>query len=113
MLKAQSVFGGFSVDDLEKAKQFYTATLGLKLIDDKMGLDLELPGGGRVFVYNKPDHQAASFTILNFVVDDIDAAVDELVRQGVAFEHYDDMPFKLDEKGIARGLAANQGPDIA
>jgi hypothetical protein len=76
-------------------------------------LDLTLPGGGTVFVYPKPDHEPASFTILNFVVDDIDAAVDELNARGVVTRIYDDPSFPTDEKGIARGKAAGQGPDIA
>ena len=113
MLKAQAAFSGFSVNDLAKAKQFYTQTLGLKLKDEEMGLQLELPGGGAVFIYDKKDHQPASFTILNFVVENIDSAVSELERQGVSFEHYEGMPFQQDKKGVARGLAANQGPDIA
>jgi catechol 2,3-dioxygenase-like lactoylglutathione lyase family enzyme len=113
MLQAKAAFSGFSVDDLAKAKEFYTRTLGLELADDKMGLQLKLPGGGQVFVYDKPDHQPASFTILNFVVDDIDAAVDELISSGVTMERYDNMPAPQDEKGILRGRGANQGPDIA
>ena len=113
MLKAQAAFSGFSVDDLAKAKEFYTQTLGLKLMDDKMGLQLSLPGGGAVFVYDKKDHQPATFTILNFIVENIDEAVDELAALGVSFERYDNMPSPQDEKGVARGLAANQGPDIA
>ncbi len=71
-----------------------------------------MPGGGSVFAYPKDDHQPATFTILNFAVDDIDAAVDELTGRGVQFEHYDKGP-KTDEKGILRGRAQNQGPDIA
>jgi catechol 2,3-dioxygenase-like lactoylglutathione lyase family enzyme len=113
MLKSQAAFSGVSVDNLEAAKEFYTKKLGLKLTDDKMGLNFELPGGGGLFVYDKPDHQAASYTYLNLVVENIDQAVDELVEAGVKFEVYDNMPFKQDDKGVARGLAANQGPDIA
>jgi catechol 2,3-dioxygenase-like lactoylglutathione lyase family enzyme len=113
MFKAQAAFSGFSVDDLDKAKEFYTKTLGLKLNNDNMGLELVLPGGGQLFIYPKDDHQPATFTILNFVVADIDEAVDELKSQGVKFEHYDDMPGTQDEKDIMRGLQANQGPDIA
>lgn len=111
MFTATAAFSGFSVDDLAKAKEFYTKTLGLKLAEETMGLQLELPGGGNLFVYDKPDHQPATFTILNFVVDDIDAAVDELTKSGVEFEHYEDM--HQDEKGVARGRSANMGPDIA
>jgi catechol 2,3-dioxygenase-like lactoylglutathione lyase family enzyme len=113
MLQAQAAFSGFSVNDLAKAKEFYTQVLGLQLSDEKMGLQLELPGGGQVFAYQKDDHQPASFTILNFVVSDIDAAVDQLAGQGVVFEHYEDGPVKTDEKGVARGKASGMGPDIA
>jgi catechol 2,3-dioxygenase-like lactoylglutathione lyase family enzyme len=111
MLKAKGVFSGFSVDDLDKAKEFYTKTLGLELEDDKMGLQFKLPGGGSHFIYPKEDHKPASFTVLNFVVSDIDDAVDELIKHGVEFEKYEG--FHQDEKGIARGKSANQGPDIA
>jgi catechol 2,3-dioxygenase-like lactoylglutathione lyase family enzyme len=113
MFTVKAAFSGFSVDDLAAAKKFYTETLGLILANEEMGLQLQLPGGGTVFVYDKPDHQPASFTILNFAVDDIDAAVDELGKAGVQFEHYDNMPAAQDEKEILRGRAANQGPDIA
>lgn len=113
MLKTLSAYSGFSVNDLVKAKEFYTQTLGLKLIDEKMGLKLKLPGGGTVFVYDKQNHQPATFTILNFVVENIDEAIDELIKLGVSFERYDNMPTPQDEKGVLRGIAANQGPDIA
>jgi catechol 2,3-dioxygenase-like lactoylglutathione lyase family enzyme len=113
MFKAVAAFNGISVDDLAKAKDFYTNNLGLELDDDKMGLQLSLPGGGKMFVYEKQDHEPATFTVLNFVVANIDEAVDELTKQGIKFEHYDNMPAKPDEKGILRGLSVNQGPDIA
>lgn len=113
MFKAQAAFSGFSVDNLEKAKEFYTNVLGLELESDEMGLRLQLPGGGKLFLYDKKDHQPATFTVLNFVVADIDEAVDALASKGVSFEHYDNMPSKPDEKGIMRGLSAGQGPDIA
>jgi catechol 2,3-dioxygenase-like lactoylglutathione lyase family enzyme len=113
MLKAQAAFSGFSVDDLAKAKEFYTHVLGLKLDNEKMGLELKLPSGGSLYIYSKDDHQPASFTILNFVVKDIDDAVDELTKLGVVFEHYDNTPSMQDDKGILRGRSVNQGPDIA
>ena len=113
MFKAASSFNGFSVNDLAKAKEFYVNTLQMKINNEKMGLELVQPGGGNVFIYEKADHTPASFTILNFVVEDIDAAVDELVSAGVVFERYDNMPAPQDTKGILRGKAANQGPDIA
>lgn len=114
MFEAQAAFSGFSVDDQAKAKEFYTETLGLTLQDESMGLTFGLPGGGSVFVYQKDDHQPATFTILNFVVEDIDAAVDALTSKGVVFQQYDmGDGAKTDEKGVMRGIAANQGPDIA
>ena len=111
MLKDSHAFSGFSVDDINAAKEFYGTTLGIEVAEDAMGLTLKIAGGNPIFVYAKPDHQPASFTILNFPVDDIDAVVDELSAKGVTFEHYEAM--HQDEKGIARGKAANMGPDIA
>ena len=113
MLQAKGAFSGFSVTDLEKAKTFYTKTLGLEVEDEKMGLQLRLPGGGSLFIYAKENHEPATFTVLNFVVEDIDEAVDELTKLNVTFERYEGFPFKQDEKGIARGRSVNQGPDIA
>lgn len=112
MFKAAAAFSGFSVSDLAQARQFYSETLGLDVAADGVGLRLHLPGGGTVFIYPKADHQPAGFTILNFQVDDIDEAVDELTRLGVRFEQYDNGP-KTDEKGVLRGRAQNMGPDIA
>jgi catechol 2,3-dioxygenase-like lactoylglutathione lyase family enzyme len=113
MFKAKAAFSGISVKDLAAAKLFYTKTLGLEIEDETMGLSLRLPGGGKLFLYPKEDHQPATFTVLNFVVDDIDMAVKELADQGVQFEHYDNDYLKTDEKGVARGKAKNMGPDIA
>lgn len=113
MLKSKAAFSGLSVDDLAKAKQFYVDVLGLSVDDESMGLQLSLPSGGGLFIYAKDDHQPASFTVLNFVVESIDDAVDELTKSGVTFEHYDNMPGKQDDKDILRGLNAGQGPDIA
>jgi catechol 2,3-dioxygenase-like lactoylglutathione lyase family enzyme len=112
MFQAKAAFSGFSVNDLAKARAFYGETLGLQVDNEGVGLRLHLPGGGTVFAYPKEDHQPATFTFLNFVVDSIDEAVDELTNRGVQFEHYDDGP-KTDEKGIFRGTSKNQGPDIA
>ena len=106
-------FSGFSVNDLAKAKEFYSQTLGLKLTNESMGLNFDLPGGGKLFLYEKSDHAPASFTVLNFVVTDINAAVDDLASKGVSMEKYDNMPGAQDSRGIMRGIAANQGPDIA
>ena len=113
MFKAKAAFSGFSVDDQAKAQAFYSETLGLEVDGGEMGLQLHLPGGGTVYVYPKPDHQAATFTILNFEVASIDDAVDELKGRGVRFEEYRQGPVVTDDKGIARGKAQNMGPDIA
>lgn len=107
MFKDSKAFATFSADDIPRAKQFYGETLGLDVDDEMDGLALHLAGGGEVFVYPKDDHEPASFTVLNFPVEDIDVAVDRLTEAGVEFEHYEDM--ELDEKGINRG----EGPAIA
>jgi catechol 2,3-dioxygenase-like lactoylglutathione lyase family enzyme len=113
-MKAKGAFSGFSVDDLDRARAFYQDTLGLEVTGDAgAGLQVKLPGGGTAFVYSKPDHQPATFTILNFVVDNIEEAVDDLAGRGVKFESYSDGLVVTDPKGIARGKAQNMGPDIA
>ena len=111
MFQPKTAFSGFSVNDLAKAKEFYTQTLGLKVVEEGVGLRLHLPGGGTAFAYPKDDHQPATFTLLDFVVDDIDEAVDELKSRGVNFDRYEGM--SQDEKGIMRGISQNMGPDIA
>ena len=111
MFQPKTAFSGFSVNDLAKAKEFYTQTLGLKVVEEGVGLRLHLPGGGTAFAYPKDDHQPATFTLLDFVVDDIDEAVDELKSRGVSFDRFAGMP--QDEKGIMRGISHNMGPDIA
>lgn len=111
MLANAKAFSGFAVPDVQKAQQFYGETLGLKttVLDEANGLlTLHLAGDRDTLVYRKPDHTPATYTILNFVVDDIDQAVDELASRGVRFERYDD--FEQDEKGISRG---GGGPNIA
>ena len=114
MLTALSSFSGLSVDNLEKARQFYVDTLELPLKNDAMGLELELPGGGTLFIYEKQDHQPASYTVLNFVVEDIDDTINHLVDQhGIAMEHYDNLPAEQDSLGVLRGKSAGYGPDIA
>jgi catechol 2,3-dioxygenase-like lactoylglutathione lyase family enzyme len=114
MFNPTAAFNGFSVDDLAKAKAFYNETLGLNVTEEVVaGLRISLPGGHTAFAYPKDDHRPATFTILYFVVDDIDEAVDELAARGVTFERYDNLPAPQDQKGILRGLAVKQGPDIA
>jgi catechol 2,3-dioxygenase-like lactoylglutathione lyase family enzyme len=113
MFKATSSFSGYAVSDITAAKKFYTETLGLALNDETMGLRFQLPGGGLLFIYEKRDHTPATFTILNFIVTNIDVAVDALATNGVSFERYENMPESQDEKGILRGRSSSQGPDIA
>jgi catechol 2,3-dioxygenase-like lactoylglutathione lyase family enzyme len=109
MFKDTQAFSGFSVDDLDRAKQFYGETLGVTVTENPAGLELHLGSGAKVFVYPKGDqHTPASFTILNFPVGNIEQAVDDLVAAGVQFERYDGAP--QDDRGIARG---GGGPNIA
>jgi catechol 2,3-dioxygenase-like lactoylglutathione lyase family enzyme len=112
---AKTTFSGISTDNLAKAREFYTDTLGLELDSEEMGLTINLPGGSQLFIYEKNDHQPATFTVLNFVVENIDKEVEELKDKGIEFEKIDFGPEggTTDEKGIMRGKAANQGPDIA
>jgi predicted enzyme related to lactoylglutathione lyase len=107
MFENTKAFSGFAVDDLEAAKKFYGDTLGLQTSEHYGLMTLHLAGGRDTLVYPKQDHTPASYTILNFAVDDIDAAVDELVSRGVQLEKYDGMG--QDEKGINRA----GGPYIA
>jgi catechol 2,3-dioxygenase-like lactoylglutathione lyase family enzyme len=112
MFKNTHAFSGFAVTSLAKAKEFYGSTLGIEVKDEGgMGLQLLIAGGNPIFVYEKENHTPAEFTILNFPVDDIDAAVDELTSKGITFEKYEGL--HTDEKGIARGKETNTGPDIA
>lgn len=115
MFTYTNTFSSFSVDDLEKANAFYSETLGIDVREeDGMGLALQLEGGGSAFIYPKQDHQPATFTVLNFKVEDVESAVAELKSRGIRFEHYDlGNGAVTDEKGILRGKAAGQGPDIA
>lgn len=116
MLNISETFSSFSVDDSRKASAFYRDVLGLQINTaegmEKYGvLELHIPGANSVIIYPKPDHQPATFTVLNFPVDDIDAAVEELSAKGVQFEHYDDETYNMDEKHIARSTGPE--PDIA
>jgi catechol 2,3-dioxygenase-like lactoylglutathione lyase family enzyme len=107
MLRDSHAFSGFSSNDIPKAKQFYGQTLGLEVSEENEMLTLHLAGGGSVLIYPKDNHEPATFTVLNFPVTDIDAAVDQLTQAGVAFERFDG--FNQDERGIMR----DQGPPIA
>jgi len=108
VFKDTHAFSSFSVDDIQRAKEFYGETLGLEVSEAKEGLGLRIAGGGLLFIFPRPNHTPASFTILNFPVDDIEQAVDALRRLGVRFESYEG-EMKTDEKGIHR----NAGPKIA
>jgi catechol 2,3-dioxygenase-like lactoylglutathione lyase family enzyme len=109
MLADSKAFSGFAVPDIDAARGFYGDTLGLKveLMEGPGLLTLHLAGDRPTLIYPKPDFQPATYTILNFPVDDIDATVEELSARGVKFEQYDD--FGQDDKGVARG----EGPPIA
>jgi predicted enzyme related to lactoylglutathione lyase len=104
MINTTKAFSGFSVNDLAMTKRFYSEVLGVEVMDNPMGLlELHINSANRILVYPKPDHTPATFTILNFPVDNIDEAVDVLVKRGVVFEKYDLPMLKTDEKGICRG----------
>ena len=107
MFRDAHAFSGFSTNDIEQAKEFYGTALGLEVSESNGMLEIKLGGGATVLAYPKENHEPATFTILNFPVDDIDKAVDELSGRGVRFERYEG--FGQDEKGIMR----DQGPDIA
>jgi len=102
MFREAESFSSFSVNDLQKAKEFYSQTLGLDVVERPEGLELHT-GNNTVFLYPKPNHTPASFTVLNFHVEDIEAAVDELNGLGVTLEHYNLPDIKTNERGIFRG----------
>jgi catechol 2,3-dioxygenase-like lactoylglutathione lyase family enzyme len=107
MLKDSPAFSGYSTNDVDAARTFYRDTLGLETGEVMGALELRFGNGQRVFIYPKPNHEPATFTVLNFPVDDVAATVDELTRAGIVFERYPGID--QDEKGIARG----EGPQIA
>lgn len=109
MFKNTKAFSGFAVDNLQAARDFYGQTLGLDVVETHGLLELHLAGGTNILVYPKDNHVPATFTILNFPVDNIEQAVDELTRRGVRFESYNAGHLVTDEKGISRG----RGPKIA
>jgi len=110
MFKHTNAFSSFSANDLQKAKQFYGEILGLEIKDGDMGiLQLNINGSNNIIIYPKPNHEPATFTVLNFPVDDIEKAVDALTAKGVVFEQYEG-EIKTNEKGISDG---NEGPKIA
>jgi catechol 2,3-dioxygenase-like lactoylglutathione lyase family enzyme len=116
MFKDTKAFSSFSVNDVEKARAFYQDILGLEIKMIPMGenfsiLELHLSGGGQIMAYPKPNHTPATFTVLNFPVDDLEKTVDALTAKGVRFEHYNMEDMKTNEKGIVKG--DGRGPDIA
>ena len=110
MFGKTKAFSGFSADDIPAAKRFYGETLGLDVTEENGMLNVTLGTGGVVLIYPKPNHQPATFTVLNFPVSDINGAVDALITAGVTLERYEGMP--QDERGIVRG-PAESGPPIA
>ena len=111
MFANTTAINSFAVDDIDAARTFYRETLGIEVTDEEMGfLTLHLAADRPTMVYPKPDFAPATYTILNFQVEDVDAAVDELASRGVRLERYDG--FEQDEKGIARA-PGGEGPDIA
>ena len=108
LFREANAFSSFSIKDVKQAKQFYGETLGLKVAESQEGLEINT-GGSTIFLYPKPNHTPASFTVLNFHVNDIEAAVEELKTLGIKLEHYDMPDLKTDQSGIFRG----PGPQIA
>jgi extradiol dioxygenase family protein len=101
--KNTKAFSSFSVKDLDETKKFYGQTLGLEVSETEEGLILKTSGGNDVFIYPKPDHTPASFTVLNFVVDGVDKVVDELTKIGIHFQIYDKGELKTDDRGVFQG----------
>jgi catechol 2,3-dioxygenase-like lactoylglutathione lyase family enzyme len=112
MFKDSKAFSSFSVNDLQAAKKFYTEVLGLEVSDNPMGIiELHIAGSSNITIYPKPNHEPATFTVLNFLAADIDNAVDALIVKGIVFEQYDSEHMQTDAKGIVRG--DGRGPNIA
>ena len=105
MFKDTKAFSGFAVPDVAKAKEFYGGTLGLNVSEESDLLVLHVAGGTTIIVYPKPDHEPAVFTILNFPVDDIEQAVDDLTNAGVTFERYDEEDLRRTNAGSSSGSA--------
>lgn len=112
-MEYKATFSSFSVNNVEAAKKFYSETLGI-IVDDEMGgLKLTLNGGARVYIYQRDDHVPAIFTVLNFVVQDINTTIEQLRTNGIKMEQYNHLPAPQDETGVLRGKSAGMGPDIA
>lgn len=113
MFEQAEAFSSYSINDKQAALVFYGDVLGCDITDSGMGLELHFPNGHTVFLYEKSDHEPASFTVLNFPVDDIDKAIDDLAAKEIDMAMYDDLPAEQDGRGVLRGKAAGMGPDIA
>ena len=110
MLNSKHAFSSFSVNDIQKAKEFYGKTLGVEVSSGPEGtIELKFDGGAKALIYPKPNHQPATFTVLNFPVPSVDKAVDDLNQRGVRFEIYNEPNLKTDARGVSRG----NGPTIA
>lgn len=109
MFEIKAAFSSFSVDDVQKAKEFYSQVLGVKVSEINGLLELDVAKGHKVLLYPKSNHTPATFTVLNFSVHNVEQTVDTLAGRGIQFEHYDEDNLKTDEKGISRG----EGPTIA
>lgn len=107
-----SAFSGYSSNDIESCRDFYSSVLELKLTSEMGGIGFKI-NGQQIYIYNKDNHTPATYTVLNFVVDSIEQAVDELVSKGVRFKRYDNLPAEQDDRGILRGKDAGYGPNIA
>lgn len=114
MIQSDFAFSGLSVDNLTEAREFYVNKLELPLQADAMGLTLQLPGGATLFIYEKPNHEPATYTVLNFVVEDINETIEHLVEaHGIEMLIYENLPAPQDKLGVLRGKASGDGPDIA
>lgn len=113
MLQDSPAFSGFTVKNIAEAKSFYENILGISVELDEMGLRLKCAGNTTIFVYEKPDHIPATYTILNFPVLNINETIDTLVAKGITMERYNDLPAEQDDRGVLRGKSAQMGPDIA
>jgi catechol 2,3-dioxygenase-like lactoylglutathione lyase family enzyme len=110
MIKILSAFSGFSVPDIAQAKQFYKEVLGLEVNEQPEGLEVKAAGAAAIFIYPSPTNKPATYTVLNFIIRDIDIAVDELVGKGVVMEQYDMPQLKTDSKGVVRNDGSHPGP---
>lgn len=111
-MKIKAAFSGYSSNNIDTCREFYGQVLGLELSEDMSGIGFNV-NGQQIFIYPKDDHQPASFTVLNFVVNDISKAIDDLVEKGVSFARYNNLPAAQDERGVLRGKDVGMGPNIA